>query len=312
MHDDPVDDPTVDDPTVDQLPEGTVSWRQLLAEAERRLEAADIEMAPSDARRIVEQASGYEGAELVLGLGEPATERGVAAFDRMVERRAAGEPLQYVLGGWSFRSLDLFVDHRVLIPRPETESVVERALRVVDALAERRRPEAVTVVDLGTGSGAIALSLAAERPATTVWATDRSSAALAVARANLAGIGRAATRVHLAEGSWFEALPPELRGRIDLVISNPPYVAATDELPSEVIDHEPVDALIPGPTGYEALDHLVDEAPGWLRDDGVLILEMAPTQTAAVERRARARGFVSTEVGRDLAGRDRYVVARRS
>jgi release factor glutamine methyltransferase len=295
-----------------ELPEGAVAWRQLLAEAQRRFEAAGIEMAAGDARRIVEEASGYEGAELVLGLGEPATERGVAAFDRMVERRLAGEPLQYVLGGWSFRSLDLFVDRRVLIPRPETESVVERALAVIDVQAARRRPDPVTVVDLGTGSGAIALSVAFERPATVVWATDRSPDALAVARANLAGIGRAATRVHLAEGSWFQALPQELRGTIDLVISNPPYVAATDELPPEVVEHEPVEALIPGPTGYEALDHLVDEAPTWLRADGTLILEMAPTQTHTIEERARARGFTRTEVGRDLAGRNRFVVATRS
>ena len=177
------------------LPEGTVAWRTLLAEAERRLADAGVEMAAGDARRIVEEPSGHEGAELVLGLDEPATERGVAAFDHMVERRAAGEPLQYVLGGWAFRSLDLFVDRRVLIPRPETESVVERALVVIDELATRRPSAPVTVVDLGTGSGAIALSIAFERAGTTVWATDRSPEALAVARANLAGIGRAGTRV---------------------------------------------------------------------------------------------------------------------
>lgn len=295
-----------------ELPPGTVAWRALLAETEQRLARAGIEMAASDARRIVEQASGHDGAELFLGLDEAATERGVAALDRMVQRRLEGVPLQYVLGAWSFRSLDLFVDPRVLIPRPETESVVEHALRVIDELAARRRPDPVRVVDLGTGSGAIALSIALERPGTRVWATDRSADALAVARANLAGIGRAGAQVQLHEGSWFAALPATLRGTLDVIISNPPYVAATDDLPAEVADHEPPEALIPGPTGYEALHHLVEEAPAWLREDGTLILEMAPTQTDTIEARARAAGFPRTSTGQDLAGRNRYVVAHRT
>src|SRR5688500_2404619 len=153
----------------------------------------------------------------------------------MVERRAAGEPLQYVLGAWGFRSLDLYVDRRVLIPRPETEQVVEVALAELRALGAAKP----LVVDLGTGSGAIALSIAPEVPTSQVWATDASPAALAVARANLAGIGRAAARVRLEHGSWFAALPKLLQGRVDMVISNPPYVADGDTLPPEVADWEP-------------------------------------------------------------------------
>src|SRR5438105_5970876 len=143
----------------------------------------------------------------------------------MVARRAAGEPLQYVLGRWAFRTLDLMVDRRVLIPRPETEQVVEVAL------AEARRLHARIAADLGTGSGAIALSLAAELPGVDVWATDVSADALAVARANLAGIGTfAAARVRIQEGDWFGALPPELRGRLDIVVSNPPYIGDDESL----------------------------------------------------------------------------------
>jgi len=196
-----------DSPADDGIP-----WRTFLAEAERRFEAAGLPSAAVDARRIVERASGYEGAELVLGLAEPATQRGVHFFDLMVGRRLAGEPLQYVLGEWSFRTLDLMVDPRVLIPRPETEQVVEHALVELDRVAAARGDAPVTVVDLGTGSGAIALSIAAERPGVDVWATDASGAALDVARANLAGIGRAGRRVRMAEGSWFEALPRRTAG----------------------------------------------------------------------------------------------------
>jgi release factor glutamine methyltransferase len=286
---------------------GTVSWRQLQAEASRRLAAAGPGQAETDARRLVEEASGLEGADYVLGLDAPATVRGVASFDRMLERRLDGEPLQYVLGHWGFRTLDLFVDARVLIPRPETEQVTGFAL---DELDRHSAAGPLLVADLGTGSGAIGLSIAAECGRAEVWITDRSTDALAVAGANLAGLGRAATRLRLAEGSWFEALPAELQGRLDLVISNPPYVAPEDPLPPEVAHWEPREALIPGPTGLESLLHLVEVAPLWLARPGVLVLELAPDQAEAVSAAARVAGFDEVSVRQDLAGRNRAVVAR--
>ena len=161
-----------------------------------------------DAWRLVEQASGAEGSELALVLDTPATQRGVAHFDAMLARRAEGEPLQYVLGEWGFRHLDLYVDRRVLIPRPETEVVVEYARRT-ELIVTPTSPAPRGVVDLGTGSGAIALAVAFERPAVDVWGTDVSGAAIEVARANLAGLGRAGTRVQLRVGSWFDALEPD-------------------------------------------------------------------------------------------------------
>jgi release factor glutamine methyltransferase len=209
-----------------------------------------------------------------------------------------------VLGVWSFRTLDLLVDRRVLIPRPETEVVAGRALDELD----RRRGR--VVVDLGTGSGAIALSVAAERTGVEVWATDASADALDVARANLAGLGSAGTRVRLVEGDWFAALPEELAGRVDVIVSNPPYVAAGEDLPAEVRDWEPAGALVPGPSGLEALEVLVDGAPRWLAPGGALVVELAPHQAAAVADRARAGGFAAVEIGADLTGRDRFVVAR--
>jgi release factor glutamine methyltransferase len=212
-----------------------------------------------------------------------------------------------VLGHWGFRSLDLMVDRRVLIPRPETEQVVEVALAELDRLGGREVP--TTVVDLGTGSGAIALSIATERVRATVWATDLSAAALEVARANLAGVGRAAARVTLVEGDWYSALPGELRGRVQLVVSNPPYVTTTVELPAEVADWEPSTALLAGDDGLDALRVVVAGAGGWLEPDGVLVCEISPEQAGAVQALA-AGHFAEARVEPDLAGRPRTLVAR--
>ncbi|HVE45259.1 MAG TPA: peptide chain release factor N(5)-glutamine methyltransferase [Acidimicrobiales bacterium] len=282
---------------------GTVSWRELLAEAATRLGSA------TEARRIVERASGMEGAELHLGLDQPVTERTAAHFEAMLQRREAGEPLQYVLGSWGFRSLDLFVDRRVLIPRPETETVVGFALAELARLAPRPHPR---VVDLGTGSGAIALSIATEVSGAEVWATERSPDALAVARANLAGTGMAGRNVRLAEGSWFAALPPMLRGQVHLIVSNPPYVGEREvpDLPPEVARWEPRSALVAGPTGLEQVEAIVEEAPRWLTRPGSLVVEIAPHQAQAAIACALRSSFSAAEVKPDLAGRLRALVAR--
>ncbi|MCX7621624.1 MAG: peptide chain release factor N(5)-glutamine methyltransferase [Acidimicrobiales bacterium] len=285
-------------------------WRALLAEATKRLADGGYPSAAVEARRIVEQASGFDGPDFVVGLDEPAPRLAILSFERMLERRLAGEPLQYVLGSWGFRTLDLFVDRRVLIPRPETEIVVELALAELDRLRARRsRP--IRVADLGTGTGAIALAVVAERPWTEVWATDQSVDALEVARVNLAGVGRPAARVRLAVGSWFEALPEELRGQLDAVVSNPPYVAAGEPLPDEVADWEPTEALVAGPTGLEALEAVISGAPAWLTPEGVLVVEIAPHQAQDVRQLAVAAGFAEVDIAPDLAGRDRVVIARR-
>jgi len=131
-----------------------------------------------------------------------------------------------------------------------------------------------------------------------------------VARANIAGSGRPGGRVRVAEGDWFDALPDALRGEVDLVISNPPYVAAGDDLPAEVADWEPTTALVAGPSGLEHLERIVIEAPGWLRPGGALVVELAPWQAAPIAELARRAGFASADVGQDLAGRDRFVVCR--
>lgn len=282
-----------------------VTWRALLAEATQRVGAAD-------ARWIVAEAAGYEGGELALHLDEPATRRAVAHLETMLARREVGEPLQYVLGHWGFRTLDLMVDPRVLIPRPETEWVVELALREARAIAASLAPgEPLLVADLGTGSGAIALSMAVEAGA-EVWATDVSPDALAVARANVAGTGGpAATRVRLLEGDWYTALPEGLAGLLHVIVSNPPYVATGEALSPEVADWEPRSALVAGPVGLEAIEVIVAGASRWLRPEGVLVVEVAPHQADAVVAMARAAGFAGAAVHPDLAGRPRVLVAHR-
>ena len=284
-----------------------VTWRDVLAEARAKL--------PGDeAWFVAEEASGWDRAELVRRLDEVAPDRLVAYARSMVDRRAAGEPLQYVLGRWGFRGLDLLVDRRVLIPRPETEAVVDVVLAELRRLYSAAREQAAGppfVVDLGTGSGAIALAVAAEVPDALVWATDVSDDTLAVARANLAGSGSAVgPRVRLAAGRWYGALPDALRGRVDLIVSNPPYVAEGEELPAEVADWEPRHALVAGTTGLEAIDEVVAGAPGWLTRPGALVVELAPHQAETAAEAARGAGLVDVEVRDDLAGRPRVLVAR--
>jgi release factor glutamine methyltransferase len=258
---------------------------------------------------LVEEAA---AAPWPAALDEVAGLRAGAWFDACLSRRASGEPLQYVLGHWSFRSLDVLVDRRVLIPRPETEITVEVALRELDRIRAASGP-GCTVVDLGTGSGVIALSLARERPDVSVWATDASAEALDVARANVAGTGgSAATRVRIVEGRWWEALPDGFAGTVDLVVSNPPYVSSAEmtQLDAVVADWEPAGALCAGTTGLEDVAEIVGDAPRWLRPGGAAVVEIAPHQADRVVGLAEDAGMVGAEVHPDLAGRPRVLVAR--
>ena len=279
----------------------TIPWRDLHDETVLRLTAIGIEGAEREARWLVERAA---GDPLRMVLDEPVRVRSHHHWRLMIERRETGEPIQYVLGQWSFRTLELFVDKRVLIPRPETEVVAGVALD------EHARVGGV-VVDLGVGSGAIALSIAAERPGTEVWGVDASPSALEVARANLAGLGRRARSVRLEEGSWYEPLPDSLRGEIGVIVSNPPYVTDAEPLPSLVENWEPVSALRAGSDGLDDIRVVVRGAVGWLAPGGALVVEHAPSQSEAIRALAVDAGFDTVETGQDLTGRDRYLLARR-
>lgn len=276
-----------------------------------------------EARWILEEvgcSSGLAGSTRPLGPDDLSEARAVDAR-AMAARRRSGEPLQYIFGHWPFRSLDLLVDPRVLIPRPETEQVVEAAL--AELAVSTRHP--TTVVDLGTGSGAIALSVAvevaADHPDLEVWGTDVDHDALSVARTNLervvAGRPDLAGTVHLSLGHWWAAVPVELSGRIDLVVANPPYVAADEwpTLPPEV-RLEPRGALLAAPAsdgtpGLAGVEAVLEGAAERLAPHGVVVVELAPHQAPAAQSLARSLRFGRVRVAPDLAGRPRALVARR-
>ncbi len=263
-----------------------------------------------EARLIGEEVLGRTSG----GDADPSADE-VARAVALAERCAAGEPLQYVLGHWAFRTLDLLVDPRVLIPRPETEQVVEVALAELARLASA----APVVVDAGTGSGAIALSVAAEAEAGEVFAVDASIEALAVARSNLERVGadgRDLLPVTWLEGSWLEPLPTSLRGAVTLVVANPPYVAEAEwpELAPQV-QAEPRRALVAGPgsdgtPGLADVETVLVQALGWLARPGAIVVELAPHQAEAARRMAQALGYDETEVRADLAQRPRALVGR--
>ena len=279
----------------------TVTWRGLWDET------ASVIGDRQHARWMCETASSTDPEEFLAGLDQTPMTRMVSHLDAMVARYQTGEPLQYVLGSWSFRRLDLNVDKRVLIPRPETELVAEVAISLALAFNDER-----TVVDLGTGSGAIGLACADELPldGTTVWLTDASSDALDVARANLAGVGRAARNVRVALGNWFAALPDDLEA--DVIVSNPPYVAVGSvDLETNVGEWEPKDALFAGADGLNDYRVIIPGAIDYLRPDGWLVLEIGYDQGSAVSALFEQQGYRKIEVRQDFAKLDRIVFAKR-
>ncbi len=265
--------------------------------------------AASDAAELLSRLLGAGRGELRALGGRTLTAAQAERFESWLARREAGEPVQYVTGRAAFRDLDLAVDRRVLVPRPETEGLVEA---VLEALAdERARWPAPRVLDLGTGSGAIALSIAHEHAEAIVTATDASADALAVARANAEGCGLA-DRVAFAQGEWFGAIAPD--ERFEVVVSNPPYVAESEaaSLPEDVRDWEPAAALFSGADGLDALREIVDDAPRHLVAGGLLALELAETRAREVAGWLEgAHDWASAEVRDDLAGRPRVLLAWR-
>jgi len=276
-----------------------LTWRQLWADTAKVLDDR-----PS-ARWLCETACGLDGDEFTAALDEAATERMVRHLDEMVGRYRSGEPLAYAMGRWTFRRVELMIDRRVLIPRPETELVAETAIELARRVSPRR------VADLGTGSGAIGLALADELPIdnTEVWLTDASADALDVARANAAGLGRSAANVRFAQGSWWSALPNELRGTFDVVVSNPPYIAVDDaEVDESVREWEPASALFAGADGLDDIRVIMAGAREWLKPGGWLVLEIGYRQGDAVLTLASELGLVNAEVRHDLASHPRIFV----
>jgi len=270
-----------------------------------RLSAAHLERHGSptarlDAELLLGHALGLQRIELYTSFERPLSEAELAACRELVARRARREPVAYILGRWGFRDLELDVDERVLVPRPETELLVDRCLALIAAIAAPR------VLDVGTGSGALALAIASERAEAVVAGCDVSEDALAVARGNGERLGIAVEWV----GS--DLLAGMGGRRLDLIVSNPPYVSASeiDGLEPEVRDWEPRGATVAGETGLEVIARLVEAAPAALEPGGALALEVGAGQAAAVARLLAGAGLVDVGSERDHAGIERIVWGR--
>ena len=285
--------------TVTAIQSGASTVAALLVAGTQRLVRALSERDPGatpalDAELLLAHVLGAGRARLRSHPEDVPARDAAACFLALIERRAAGEPVAYILGRKDFWTLELSVSPAVLIPRPETELLVERALAL-------HQGEEAKVADLGTGSGAIALALASARPGWQVVATDLSAAALGVARANAVALGL--ERVELVQGDWLACLP----GRsFHLLVSNPPYVAAADPaLGQPELLREPRLALVAPDNGLAALRQIIQDAPDHLEPGGRLLLEHGAAQAAAVAGALVARGFAQVRSHRDLAGRER-------
>jgi release factor glutamine methyltransferase len=268
--------------------------REALDSAVIALTAAGVDTPRLDAEVLLAHALGVDRAALVIDPSRRVEGPAVRTFQNAVRRRSVGrEPVAYITGVKGFRHLDLRVDPRVLIPRPETETLVEAALEAL--------PPGARVVDVGTGSGAVALALKDERPDLAVTGTDVSEDALAVARANAERLG---LDVSFAHADLLGGV-----GRFDAVVSNPPYVEDGAQLAPEIVRHEPALALRAGPEGLDVLRLLVPAAAA--AGAAVLAVEVGAGQASAAEELARAAGFTRSERRADLAGIDRVVVAWR-
>jgi release factor glutamine methyltransferase len=281
-------------------PFGGVSVREALDSAVIAIAAAGSDTPRLDAEVLLAAVLGVQRTALFLDPDREVAGPAVRAFQDAVRRRSAGrEPVAYITGVRGFRYLELAVDARVLVPRPETELLVEIGLQLL--------PEGARVVDVGTGSGAIALALKSERPDLAVVATDVSGDALAVARANAGRLGLDA--VEFLEGDLLagaDARP------VDAVLSNPPYVAERDRatLAPEIIRHEPPGALFAGADGLDVIRRLVPAAAA--AGARLLAIELGEGQAPAVTALMREAGFTEVEARRDLAGIERVVVGRRA
>jgi release factor glutamine methyltransferase len=279
------------------------------AKAASWLAARGVQNARLEAELLLAAVLGLKRLDLYLQYDRPLTAAELDGYRALVRRRGRREPLQYVIGSVAFRELELRVDGRALIPRPETESLVGAVLEWAGPASESRgRP--LRAVDIGTGSGAIALSLLREGPFERVIATDVSAAALALASENAAAAGLRA-QLDLRPGALFE---PIAGVAIDVVVSNPPYVAEGDRetLAPEVRDWEPAGALYAADAGYAVLAALVDGAAAHLSAGGLLALEVGLGQAGSVAARAEATGrYAGVRVVRDLADRERIVLAER-
>lgn len=284
-----------------------MTLRGHVRQARERLLAAGIvpEEAAFDAELLARDVLRWDRASFVARTAESAPPEFAARFNPLVDRRARREPMAYIRGRQEFWGREFLVRPGVLIPRPETEILIEEALAW--ARGRGSSHDSARIVDIGTGSGCLAVTLALELPGAQVWATDISADALDIARENAARLGTAVTFVH---GSDLASVPRP----VDLIVSNPPYVSATEypTLPPEVRDFEPAAALLAGDTGLEAIRQVVTSAASTLAQQGLLLMEMGYGQEPAVRQIVTDAGDLTLlRVCDDLQGIPRVVVATR-
>lgn len=280
----------------------------LLAWAKQSLERAGIENAAQESRWLMGHALGLEAHQLASQAEQPVLPEKRTQAESLVARRAAHEPLQYILGTQEFCGIEFHVSPAVLIPRPETEVLLQEALRAVDLNKDS------VLVDVGTGSGCVAVTLATILQRTRILAVDRSPEALAVAKAN-AERQAVAGRIEFIEGDLLSPLRDRgLTGQVDVIVSNPPYVAEPDwaGLQPEIRGFEPRLALVSGPAGTEVHERLLCDSKEYLLPGGSLVMEIGQGQRPAVQRLAeQLGGYTPIEIAKDHAGIERIVIFRR-
>jgi release factor glutamine methyltransferase len=304
----------------------TEAWTigRLLEWTQKFFEKKGIPQARLEAEILLAHALGVERIGLYLAYEQAVDEEPRTRFRDLVRRRAEREPSRYIIGTCEFMSLALKVGPGCLIPRPETELLVEEVIRRTGrkrGLGPPARSEggagggaSVRAIDLCTGCGCVAVSLAVHVPEARVVATDLSATALAVARANAEAHG-VADRVTLLEGNLYDALDAADEKPADYLLANPPYVAEGEweTLEPEIRNHEPREALVAGPTGLEVIERILKGAPAYLAVGGTLLVEIGASQgEAAMEKASAVRGLEAIEVQKDYAGHDRMLTARRA
>jgi release factor glutamine methyltransferase len=279
--------------------------RDILHESIKALEAAGIPSARLDAEVLLSFCLGDDRLEFYKNPDKTISQMQLDAYRNLLARRLQWEPVAYITGRKEFWSFTLEVNNSVLIPRPDTEIIVEEALDVCRNFTSLD----MRILDIGTGSGAIALALASEIDGAKVMATDISAAALALAQKNAAALGLK-ERIDFRQGNLFEPVD----GLFDIIVSNPPYIAANDyeELPVSVKDFEPSEALLAGVSGLEFYEKLIYSAAAYLKKNGWLLLEIGAKQEAGVRSILEVSGFyTSIKMRRDYAGLSRVIKARR-
>lgn len=287
----------------------SIKLKELLSVGENRLKNAGVEDAKVDSELLLMHVLHYDKRKMFMNWSRFLEEDDCMDYFGLLDRRSAGEPTQYILGDQEFMGISFMVDSRVLIPRQDTEILVQQVLEYT-----REKRGALKVLDLCTGSGAIAISLAVKNPQLKITASDISEDALDVATSNAAGAD-VLKRIDFAQSDLFAGFKSGFRGpKFDVIVSNPPYIksAVLPTLQREIYEHEPMLALDGGADGLDCYRKIIEDAPKFMKKDGVLFLEIGHDQAEYIKQLIEVSGLYKDDVKviRDLAGQDRVVIAR--